>query len=189
MAFFIEVRAQDSLRIIGVKMPIGLVWLFACVEAFEPYQIPRSRDPPSPRQLLRIAHDSVKNTLVLFSGSGVGNVYFDDLWEFDVGNYEWANEKPSSLDVPQPRINYGWFFDSSTASVYLFGGEGKYGYLNDLWRFDVKQLSWVQKTALGDTPLPCSRFAQTTYSDASGKLKYLITNAKGLFTIENDVFR
>lgn len=168
---------------------IDFVWLIVCCTAYETYVIPPSNEPPNVRQLSRAAYDSENNAIMLFSGLGDSNIYYDDFWKFDISTKMWDNQKPANIIGPEPRINHGMFYDSSTKYTYLFGGEGKQGYLNDLWSFDQQQRKWIEQQATGDIPPPISRFAFTTYKDANSKLHYAVCNGKGLFNWVTDVYR
>lgn len=156
---------------------------------FQTYKVPLSGDPPSSRQLLRAAYVPGKNSLVLFSGQGEYNTYYDDLWYFDLGNLEWKSRKSVSLDVPSPRMNYGMFADWDSGSAHIFGGEAELGFLNDLWTFDAGQLIWTKLVAKGDVPPPVSRFAQVTYRDENSRLKYVICNGLSLYSYVTSIYR
>lgn len=174
---------RNEIEIIMVFVIFNFI---VCVAGFNLNNI---RDPPSPRQLMGLTLNSETNKLSLFSGTGEANTYLNDIWEFEISTREWKVLVPISSDFPEPRTNYGTFCDSSTGLIYLFGGEGKFGYLNDLWIFNQSKLTWSKKEVKGDFPPPSSRFAQTTYTDVDSKLKYVICNGKGHFSWVTDVYR
>ncbi len=103
--------------------------------------------------------------LWLFGGNGLvtpgSNGRFNDLWKFDGKNWTWvaganAAEQlgvygtrgtPSSSNVPGSRESSISWTDSN-GNFWLLGGSGldsagTPGYLNDLWKFDGSNWTWV----------------------------------------------
>jgi N-acetylneuraminic acid mutarotase len=114
--------------------------------------------------------DSYGN-LWLFGGEYyVGNtsfVYFNDLWKYDGTNWTWVsgsdttNQKgvygtkgiPSATNVPGARSDAIAWIDQND-NLWLFGGggydsEGNGGGLNDLWKFDGTNWTWVSGADIG----------------------------------------
>jgi len=107
--------------------------------------------------------------LWLFGGQGYdayGNgTYLNDLWKFDDANWTWvsgskaANQwgvygtegKADSLNVPGARCQSVSWIDGY-GNLWLFGGwgldaSGNWGELNDLWKFDGTNWTWVSGTS------------------------------------------
>lgn len=103
--------------------------------------------------------------LWLFGGEGYDGTgthgYLNDLWRFDGAEWTWVSGSPIANqtgvygekrvtdpdNVPGARYGAVSWRDSS-GNLWLFGGEGyadagEDGYLNDLWRFDGTNWTWV----------------------------------------------
>jgi N-acetylneuraminic acid mutarotase len=125
----------------------------------------------------------------------------NDLWKFDGTNWTWVsgsnvisqagvygtNGTPSSSNVPGARNSAVSWADNS-GSLWLFGGfgndsSGTLSLLNDLWKFDGTNWTWMGGSQVGDgigsygtlgTPsasnLPTSRVGAVSWIDTSGNL-------------------
>lgn len=105
--------------------------------------------------------------LYLFGGSRLGinsgstSNYKNDLWQWDGLNWTWiggSNERNlrgiygtmgtgTSMNQPGGRSEFATWIDSN-GDLYLFGGfgydsRGFRGYLNDLWRWDGENWTWI----------------------------------------------
>jgi hypothetical protein len=148
------------------------------------------------------------NTLWLFGGNdinilGAGGSTREqnDLWKFSNGQWTWvagSNDptsapsgvygtlgKPAAANAPGGREGGATWIDASGA-LWLFGGLGQdstgaYGNLNDLWRFQDGQWTWMGGSklvghlgtfgtqgspALGN--IPSARYAADSWTDAAG---------------------
>lgn len=162
--------------------------------------------------------------LWLFGGQGwnsSGGPLFgalNDLWKFDpvTGQWTWVNgsqlinqngvygieDTPSSSNIPGARRGAQSWIDSQN-NLWLFGGLGGSGYLNDLWKFDPisGQWTWVDgantANAVGvygsedvaaDSNTPGARYYSTGWKDSSGNLWLFggYTSALGAF---NDMWK
>jgi len=129
---------------------------------------------PPPRDSAVSWTDSNGN-LWLFGGegftSGSTNGMFNDLWEFNTTTKEWTwisgsntiNASgvygtlgiASASNVPGARGSVGGgaalSWKDASGNLWLFGGSGTNGILNDLWKFDpsTKEWTWVSGS---DTP-------------------------------------
>jgi N-acetylneuraminic acid mutarotase len=125
--------------------------------------------------------------------------YLNDLWEFSptTGMWTWVSGSSStvnaagvygtlgtaaSANVPGARSGAGSWIDS-TGSLWLFGGDGFGGFLNDLWKFtpSTNQWTWVSggnapnvlgvygtHGATAATNVPGSRAPAAFWIDAAG---------------------
>jgi N-acetylneuraminic acid mutarotase len=105
------------------------------------------------------------DTLWLFGGGG-----FNDLWKFDGTDWTWVS---GSKNLNQPGVygtkgvadpnnvpgtrDSGVTWIDSTDSLWLFGGwgydsNGSGGLLNDLWKFDGSDWTWVGGSNSADQP-------------------------------------
>jgi N-acetylneuraminic acid mutarotase len=125
--------------------------------------------------------------------------YLNDLWRFDGTNWTWISGSPtggqagaygtkgvpSASNVPGARF-YAVSWIDATGDLWLFGGNGRdstgtWGGLNDLWRFDGTNWTWISGNGTGTQPgiygtmgtpsasnVPGSRQGATSWYDASG---------------------
>jgi hypothetical protein len=101
------------------------------------------------------------NNMYLFGGFGYSESssgYLNDLWRFDGTHWTWISGskdknqpghygiKGDPFNTPGGRYLGITWIDSSN-NLYLFGGYGydekSYGYLNDLWKFDGSEWTWI----------------------------------------------
>lgn len=138
----------------------------------------------------------------LFGGSGFDSTgafgYLNDLWEFTPSTHTWTwisgssvvNQpgvygslgKPATGNVPGARYEANSWIDGS-GSLWLYGGTGGTGDLNDLWSFNTSTSQWtwmngssavgqngtygtIGTPAAGDTPN--SRSGAVSWTDDSG---------------------
>jgi N-acetylneuraminic acid mutarotase len=98
--------------------------------------------------------------LWLFGGNGIDSAGtagdLNDLWKFDGSNWTWisganvVNQQgvygtqgiASSSNVPGAREGSASLADAS-GNLWLFGGGGVAGFLNDLWKFDGRNWVWI----------------------------------------------
>lgn len=162
-----------------------------------------------------------QNNLWLFGGHGYGAQgavgSLNDLWRWDGSQWHWVSGSQFSNQageyantrVPGAR-NYAMSWIDSGNNLWLFGGQGydsigNYGELNDLWRWDGSQWSWVSGSNLigaigdygsqgiaADTNVPGARLGAITWVDNNDHLwlfggKY--QDNVGLTTMLNDLWR
>jgi hypothetical protein len=145
--------------------------------------------------------------LWLFGGLGIAAPsygFLSDLWKYDVAANTWmwidgstSAEQGGSYGtrgVPAPGNHpgsrqYASSWTDKWGNFWLFGGFGyastTYGYLNDLWKYDVRLANWTwvggsdQVDDLGSygtqgiaaaTNSPVARYGASSWSDARGNL-------------------
>ncbi len=86
--------------------------------------------PPLGRRGAMMAYDSLRRRVVLFGGTGPGNAYMNDTWEWD--GARWT--KIDTLAAPPPRQAGAMAFDPVRKSVVLFGGLGASSFA-DTWEY------------------------------------------------------
>lgn len=69
----------------------------------------------------------------------------DDLFCFDLGSHSWTKVEPASSVAP-PKRNYH-AMTAAGRCLYVFGGCGDKGRLNDLWAYDVDTNVWRELPA------------------------------------------
>lgn len=136
--------------------------------------------------------------LWLFGGFGFDstgtNGPLNDLWEFSAGQWMWvagskyANQGgvygtqgvPTPDTVPGGRYSATGWTDLS-GNLWLFGGHGTNGLLNDLWKYSNGQWTWISGSLSADQPgvygslgvsstntVPGSRQTAVSWTDPSG---------------------
>jgi N-acetylneuraminic acid mutarotase len=141
----------------------------------------------------------------LFGGSGYdqnGNSnVLNDLWKWDGTNWTWVSGSSqvnavaaygtknvaAATNVPGAR-EYGASWTDNDGNLLLFGGDGfdafgSYGYLNDLWKWDGTNWTWISgssslnqravygtKNTTASGNLPGSRSYMMCWKDTSGNL-------------------
>jgi N-acetylneuraminic acid mutarotase len=165
--------------------------------------------------------------LWLFGGFGSDSVgaqgELNDLWKFDGTNWIWVSGSnvisqlgiygtkgtPSSSNVPGARFTAVSWIDKS-GNLWLFGGNGTDSTgaqvnLNDLWKFDGTNWTWVSGSNVGTqsgvygtkgTPsasnVPGARNSAISWTDSSGSL-WLFggggQDSAGAFSVLNDLWK
>jgi len=141
--------------------------------------------------------------LWLFGGYGydsAGNLgYLNDLWKFDGANWTWVSADSTmnhggvygtrgvAADANKPGgRDYSISWTDSSGNLWLLGGygydsAGNLGYLNDLWKFDGTDWTWVTgdsarnqcgvygtREVAADTNKPGGRYMHISWRDGSG---------------------
>jgi hypothetical protein len=151
-----------------------------------------------------------KGNLWLFGGLGRswyynGSFLLNDLWKFDGTNWTWVSgdkvhfsgipvygtsgTRGVPADTNKPGARYGSVsWTDSKGNLWLFGGfgysdSGNEGALNDLWKYDGTNWTWVSgdntidhygiygtKGVANDTNKPGTRFDSMSWVDSKGNL-------------------
>ncbi len=107
--------------------------------------------PPSttPRPIKRCLHRAVYlpglTKMVLFGGQTDGTPFLGDTWTYDPTTKRWTEVKGAG---PSPRTLYA--AGGTSRILYVFGGLGAGGALNDVWSFDGT--AWAKRRATGTAP-------------------------------------
>jgi hypothetical protein len=119
---------------------------------------------------------------------------FNDVWEFTGGQWIWQG--PLASSNPKQNGSYGTKgspggtpgaryystgYSDASGNFWMFGGygydasSGNIGFLNDLWKFDGTQWTWIsgsstanQKGVYTGTLVPGSRYGASSWVDSSG---------------------
>jgi N-acetylneuraminic acid mutarotase len=165
--------------------------------------VPAPSNVPGARQQSGSWTDA-SGDLLLFGGHGYGAASvgrLNDLWRFDGANWTWISGSssidqagsygtqgvPAPGNVPGARSSAGSWMDAS-GDLWLFGGygfdgTGSAGRLNDLWRFDGANWTWISGSSSINQPgsygtqgvpapgnVPGARITAGSWTDASGGL-------------------
>jgi hypothetical protein len=109
-------------------------------------------------------YDIESNSLFYFGGYGkdaAGGVnYLNDLWKFDTNTANWTFIRGSTIkdspgmygivgfsnqsNDPSSRCSYHLWFQTSSRTAYLFGGQmQESSFQDDFWRLDLESMSWT----------------------------------------------
>lgn len=87
---------------------------------------------PSPRSNPSLVDDGAGRA-ILFGGK-TNDGPSNDVWSLDVASGEWAALSPSGV-LPAARYSHDTVWNPSTKQMFVFGGRGDSGALNDTWLF------------------------------------------------------
>jgi len=174
-----------------------------------------------------VSWTDASSNLWLFGGVGEDSTgaqgELNDLWKFDGNNWTWVSGSnaisqpgvygtkgtPSSSNVPGARFTAVSWIDER-GNLWLFGGNGTDSTgaqvnLNDLWKFDGTNWTWVSGSSVGSqagvygtkgtsspSNFPGGRNTAISWTDSSGKL-WLFggggNDSNGDFGVLNDLWK
>ncbi|XP_020570991.1 nitrile-specifier protein 5 isoform X2 [Phalaenopsis equestris] len=108
-----------------------------------------SGDIPLPR--VGVTMTAVGNIIYVFGGRDADHKELNELLSFDTRTNQWS--LLSSNEMGPPHRSY----HSMTADnrrIYIFGGCGNAGRLNDLWAYDTEGHEWIQFPSPGERCRP-----------------------------------
>jgi hypothetical protein len=103
---------------------------------------------PGPRAWAAMAHDPLRNRVVLFGGTDQLGNFPGDTWEWDGATWTQVN-----LVGPSPRVWHRMVYDEARQRVVLCGGALNPAFFDDTWEWDG--LNWIN-TVNGGFPI-CSQ--------------------------------
>jgi hypothetical protein len=113
-------------------------------------------------------YDPLFDRLVVFGGSGIGDVDYDDLWFLTFSPAPaWRQVAPAGPERPAGRSGGSFVYDSRARRMLLFGGRTVDGNLDDLWQLSLGQAPAWERLAVAD-PKPAGRALQATAYDSIG---------------------
>ncbi|HWE60541.1 MAG TPA: kelch repeat-containing protein, partial [Chloroflexota bacterium] len=145
-----------------------------------------SGDWPQGREDHGFAYDAGSGDFYVFAGEGSGESSLNDMWRYDERTHLWTQIKQRfdrAVRIDAREIynitpdNHGgiWLF----GGAYLFDAQGKrapWGYVNDLWRFDIATSTWhlvAGQANAYDPSLPVPRHYYGQAADAEGNFYIL----------------
>ena len=120
--------------------------LFVCIALTIP-RIPRAGFPPSARTQHSAVYSSALNLMIVFGGKD-SLVLNNDIWAYNFTASEWILMYPLTVASPgnlyaESRRSAAMYITSEQPYiVYLYGGVGSFGPLNDLWSFNLLTRVW-----------------------------------------------
>jgi hypothetical protein len=138
-------------------------WAFDLAQTRWVNLTPASGPKPLKRCLHALIYDARADRLLLFGGcsSGFGPCPQGDLWAFDVKTTTWTELVPSGT-APSARSDTSLMYQSTTQTLYLFGGKTAAGASAETWSYDLGNNQWTQLEAQN---APSARSNQATGHD------------------------
>jgi len=99
-------------------------------------------------------------TVYLFGGEDVEGTLLNDLYAFE--NNGWAEMIPNN-PPPARRDHQAW---ARSDVMYVYGGYGENGALDDMWSYNTTENTWQQEVITG--PRPQARYGQTVTTMTDG---------------------
>ncbi len=100
--------------------------------------------------------------VLLFGGEDVEGTLLNDTYAFDING--WKQLIPTNTPPPARRDHQAW---TRADLMYIYGGEGENGPLNDLWSYNSTTNTWQQEQLSGPGPVARHGHAITTLTDGS----------------------
>ncbi|CAE7637261.1 Lztr1 [Symbiodinium sp. CCMP2592] len=105
---------------------------------------------PSARNGHGMAFSQIDNELYVFGGENATG-YLNDLYRYTISADAWTALSPGGI-APEARQWLGMAWCHADNGVYIFGGSGYSGYLNDLHRYDPGEDVWSEMGPGGTLP-------------------------------------
>lgn len=101
---------------------------------------------PAPRYGQGFIYDESRDRCMMFFGTDVGGVYYNDTWEYDYNSNTWTELSPENS--PSPRCKGGSTYDIESDQVIFFGGYGPDEInLAETWTFNYDDNKWINRTS------------------------------------------
>ncbi|MBI5308202.1 MAG: hypothetical protein HZB37_07740 [Planctomycetes bacterium] len=100
-----------------------------------------ANNPPPPRK----NHSAValgEKMYILF-GEGAQGGLLQDIWVYDPLSKEWQEQVVNSVSKPAARTGHSTVV--MYGQIFTYGGKTATGVANDLWSFDLRSKTWVQR--------------------------------------------
>lgn len=106
-----------------------------------PFNSPSTSYRPQGRLFCSMWCDKQGN-LWVFGGYFGNNSKLGDLWKFNPSTSEWTLVAPASTSNPPP-TNRATSWTDNNGIFWLYGGDGSFGAIDGLWKFDPASLEWT----------------------------------------------
>lgn len=187
--------AHDSAVLFGGESAEGLLgdlWVFSAEDrrwnsrrprpvGWSPQNPQGSGEVPSPRAEVGYAQSGNRERAYLFGGV-TENGWSDELFVMHVDTLRferlWPQEPPGNLGL-EPRYNASVTLDERRGRVLVYGGQGDWGPLNDLWAFDLQTRTWEllsPEQCYGVCPPP-TRGAVAVWDGETGRARVVLGSA------------
>jgi hypothetical protein len=126
---------------------------------------------PPPVSFGSLCYDPFNDRIVLFGGGHVAEpgpdgrpVGYTGTWMYDCGTSQWTRVKTSG--DPSPRMCARMVCDTKHEVMVVFGGDAQTHWLQDTWKFDLKNYDWVKSKSTRAPEARAGHFA--VYDPATG---------------------
>ncbi len=125
---------------------------------------------PSPRYTHNAYYDINSNSMIIWSGQGIGGSLFNDVWKFSFASNTWSIlwEDGNITNAPVRRYGTASIYEPVSGKVTSFAGFTSGGRFDDTWTFDVNSRTWQDKTISLRPPKRCLHAA--VYANDLGKM-------------------
>lgn len=121
---------------------------------------------PAARWNHTLSADADTGRLVLFGGRDAAGAPFGDTWTFSPEANAWEVVQGAG---PSPRFGQAVAVDANNRTLYLFGGQADGAtFFNDVWRFDLDDLTWAEVPTA--EPRPAPRYGTSAVLDSDGQI-------------------
>lgn len=139
----------------------------------------RNKDAVSiPCARLAHAQAAAGNDLYIYGGRlgvDMNDIALPDMYVFNTETLEWKGPIVfATSDSPEPRSFHKMI--SVNNKLYLFGGCGADGRLNDFWEYEIASNTW---TKLPSSPLICGRGGPSMTASSDNKRIFIATGFSG----------
>ena len=123
-------------------------------------RIPRTGSPPVRR--LYASSVYLDGKIYYYGGRNHSGNSINDFHSFDINSEIWEKLEPVDEIKPLARITFAMY--KSDSAIFVHGGHGPNGILNDLWSYEVSLHVWKLSEQLGDVPPPFYRSGHTDFT-------------------------
>ena len=132
--------ADTSTRVTGNSMLLNDIFIFDPNALVWTPEEP-ANNPPPPRK----NHSAVAlgEKMYILYGEGTQGSLLQDIWVYDPLSKEWQEQVVNSVSKPAARTGHSTVV--MYGQIFTYGGKTTTGVVNDLWSFDLRSKTWVQR--------------------------------------------
>ncbi len=157
MKNFHKINAKQLITGICLLGLIGLSKIYA-QQDWTPVAPPGAPDARQGHSMVTLPDGRV----FLFGGENAQEVLLNDFNEFDADS--WNAITPNNSPPPPRKFHQAW---TKADLMYIYGGYGENGALDDLWSYNPTANTWQQEEISGPRPAARHGHATTTLTDGS----------------------
>ncbi|MDI6808237.1 MAG: kelch repeat-containing protein [Candidatus Eisenbacteria bacterium] len=134
-------------------------WYLNDVWSFDVKRLTWQEISPSPLPMCADAafvYDPLREQALLFGGWN--GAFLDDTWKLDLNNLTWSQVFPSA-SFPTARRGASFVRNEEGKRIFMFGGFDGTTYFDELWKFNLEDLSWELLIPSGTPPSGRERHA------------------------------
>ncbi|MFQ5945294.1 MAG: kelch repeat-containing protein, partial [Anaerolineae bacterium] len=120
---------------------------------------------PPDRFGMAAAYEAARNRILLFGGQGSGDLFYNDVWAFNLETLTWA-KMVTAGGPPSARYGTSAIVDDSRDRLIISHGFTFSGRFDDTWALNLDTFEWEEITPDGTKPL--KRCLHEAVYDAAG---------------------